>query len=105
MCWGIGTPLLMGWPGNVRELAHRIERAVIVCAGGVLEVVDMRSAGRGGGGFCCCRRRLQRSLRLKRELGGDWKARKAEVAKVEKQQIEEALRATKGRIYGEHGAA
>ena len=29
------------WPGNVRELAHRIERAVIVCAGGVLEVVDV----------------------------------------------------------------
>ena len=39
------------------------------------------------------------------EVGGDWETQQAEVAKAGKQQIEAALRATKGRIYGEHGAA
>jgi DNA-binding NtrC family response regulator len=27
-----------GWPGNVRELRNAIERAVILCAGGIIEI-------------------------------------------------------------------
>ena len=103
MCWGIGTPLLMGWPGNVRELAHRIERAVIVCAGGVLEVADMRSAE--GEEALLLPASAPAVSSVAAEVGGDWRAREAAGAKAEKQQIEEALRATQGRIYGAHGAA
>ena len=33
------------WPGNVRELAHRMERAVIVCEGERIELVDVLVAG------------------------------------------------------------
>ena len=33
------------WPGNVRELAHRMQRAVIVCEGERIKVIDVLSAG------------------------------------------------------------
>ena len=33
------------WPGNVRELAHRMQRAVIVCEGTRIKVIDVLSAG------------------------------------------------------------
>ena len=33
------------WPGNVRELAHRMQRAVIVCEGARIKVIDVLSAG------------------------------------------------------------
>ena len=92
------------WPGNVRELAHRIERAVIVCAGGVLEVVDMLSAEGEEEALSLSASAPSVPL-VEAEVGGDWGAREAAGAKAEKQQIEEALRATQGRIYGEHGAA
>ena len=92
------------WPGNVRELAHRIERAVIVCAGGVLEVADVRSAEGEEAALLLPASALAVPL-VEAEVGGDWRAREAAGAKAEKQQIEEALRATNGRIYGAHGAA
>ena len=38
------------WPGNVRELEHRLQRAVIVCEGGVIEMADVLSEESGGGG-------------------------------------------------------
>ena len=91
------------WPGNVRELAHRIERAVIVCAGGVIEVADVRSAE--GGEALLPPASAPAVPLVEAEVGGDWGAREVAGAKAEKQQIEEALRATNGRIYGEHGAA
>ena len=33
------------WPGNVRELGHRMRRAVIVCEGESIKVMDVLSAG------------------------------------------------------------
>ena len=92
------------WPGNVRELAHRIERAVIVCEGGVLEVADVLSAEAEGEVELPPASAPSVPL-VEAGVGGDWGAREAAGAKAEKQQIEEALRATNGRIYGEHGAA
>ena len=92
------------WPGNVRELAHRIERAVIVCAGGVLEVADVLSA-EGEEEALLLPASAPAVSSVEVEVGGDWGAREAAGAKAEKQQIEEALRATNGRIYGAHGAA
>jgi two-component system response regulator HydG len=35
-----------GWPGNVRELLHALERAVILCAGDVVELSDLPEAVR-----------------------------------------------------------
>ena len=37
------------WPGNVRELAHAVERAVLLCHGGVIEPADLALAGHGSG--------------------------------------------------------
>jgi DNA-binding NtrC family response regulator len=34
------------WPGNVRELANRIERAVVLCRGNVLELTDFYLGGK-----------------------------------------------------------
>ena len=81
------------WPGNVRELAHRIERAVIVCAGGVLEVADVLSE-EGEEEALLLPASAPAVSSVEAEVGGDWGAREAAGAKAEKQQIEEALRAT-----------
>ena len=35
------------WPGNVRELEHVIQRAVIVCKGDRIRVVDLEVGSRG----------------------------------------------------------
>ncbi len=92
------------WPGNVRELAHQIQRAMIICEGGVLEMAAVLSAEAEGEAVLPSAAAPSVPL-VEAGVSGDWGAREAEVAKAEKQQIEEALRATKGRIYGEHGAA
>ena len=68
------------WPGNVRELQHLIGKAVMLCEGEIMEVTHV-------------------SLPVEEERG------EAVPRRTEKQQIMEALEATKGRIYGEHGAA
>ena len=66
------------WPGNVRQLQHLMRRAVMLCEGEIMEVTHV-------------------SLTAEEEKG--------EPQRAEKEQIMEALEATKGRIYGEHGAA
>jgi len=37
------------WPGNVRELEHAVERASLLCSGGVIEADDLRLRGRSRG--------------------------------------------------------
>jgi formate hydrogenlyase transcriptional activator len=68
------------WPGNVRELQNVIERAVVLCDGDAF-VIDESWLKRGAG-----------------HSG-------ATPANREKQQIEAALRETKGRVAGASGAA
>ena len=68
------------WPGNIRELHNLVERAVILARGEVLELADF-------------------------ELPGPAiPATDAEPAD-ERQSIEAALRAARGRVYGPDGAA
>ena len=83
------------WPGNVRELEHLIQRAVLLCKGGVVRVEDV-------------------SLPSVAPPTGDGEhpsatgdADEAVPAKAvdEKQQILAALQATHWRVYGVHGAA
>ncbi len=94
------------WPGNVRELDNCIHRAMIFHAGAALEMADVQSAAEGAEGADVLPPASAPSVPLvESAVGRDWTGRKAEVAQAEKQQIEEALQATKGRIYGEHGAA
>ena len=86
------------WPGNVRELEHVIQRAVLLCKGGVVRVEDLSlplvAPPAGDGELPPAERRT-----------GD--ADEAPLAEDvdEKQQIVEALQATHWRIYGVHGAA
>ena len=94
------------WPGNVRELEHWIHRAVIVCEGERIEAVDgLLAESEEQAGALEPSAAAPAVPLVEVEVDGNWETRQAEVAKAEKQQIEEALRATKGRIYGEHGAA
>ena len=68
------------WPGNVRQLQHLMQRAVMLCEGEIMEVTHV-------------------SLTAEEERG------EPVAQRTEKEQIMEALEATKGRIYGEYGAA
>ena len=73
------------WPGNVRELQNVIERSVIVCDGEEFKVDESwLSAGP--------------TLKTRRALSSS-------LAAHEKAIIEEALRATGGRVFGPSGAA
>ena len=69
------------WPGNVRELENVIERAVILSRNGTL--------------------RLERQM-LAAVSGGDMSAH---LEAEERQAIESALRASRGRVAGANGAA
>ena len=71
------------WPGNIRELQNVVERAVILARGNVLGLRDFE---------------LPR-------LGFDAAEPKPDVAGDERQQIEKALAASRGRVYGTEGAA
>ena len=92
------------WPGNVRELDNCIHRAMILCEGEVLEIADVLLDEEEEEDMLPPASAPSVPL-VEAGVGRDWPGRKAEVAQAEKQQIEEALQATKGRIYGEHGAA
>jgi formate hydrogenlyase transcriptional activator len=71
------------WPGNIRELQNVVERAVILARGSVLELSDFELPG-----LRC------EPHRPSRAAAGD-----------ERLQIEEALAASRGRVYGDGGAA
>ena len=82
------------WPGNVRELKHLIQRAVVVCQGGVIQVEDVPLSAEDedeeGSPL------LTASAPPVEQGAGD---------KDEKRQIVEALQVTNWVIYGDRGAA
>jgi formate hydrogenlyase transcriptional activator len=71
------------WPGNVRELENVIERAVILSRGGTLRVE---------------REMLQTGGAMTTDM-------EAKLQSEEREMIEAALRASRGRVAGENGAA
>jgi formate hydrogenlyase transcriptional activator len=72
------------WPGNIRELQNVVERAVILARASVLELSDFELPGLGSASA--------------RPAGGGAPA-------DERKQIEDALAASRGRVYGPDGAA
>jgi formate hydrogenlyase transcriptional activator len=71
------------WPGNIRELQNVVERAVILARGSVLRLPDFELP----------------------DLGSDAPSTRRGRPMDERQQIEEALAASRGRVYGVEGAA
>jgi formate hydrogenlyase transcriptional activator len=71
------------WPGNIRELQNVVERAVILARGNVLGLSDFELSG----------------------LGSDAPSTRRERPADDRQRIEEALAASRGRVYGVEGAA
>ena len=45
------------WPGNVRELEHQIQRAVLLCKGGIIRVEDLSPPAVGDGELSSAERR------------------------------------------------
>jgi DNA-binding NtrC family response regulator len=72
------------WPGNIRELQNVVERAVILARGSLLGLSDFELP----------------SLAAEPEA-----PRPPRGPADERQQIEEALKASRGRVYGDGGAA
>ncbi|HET6900546.1 MAG TPA: sigma-54 dependent transcriptional regulator, partial [Vicinamibacteria bacterium] len=71
------------WPGNIRELQNVVERAVILARGNALGLEDFELP----------------------QLGSDVVRPKPEPKSDERQEIERALAASRGRVYGVEGAA
>ena len=71
------------WPGNIRELQNVVERAVILARGNVLGLSDFELPS----------------------LGSEALPAPPDGPRDERQQIEEALKASRGRVYGVEGAA
>src|SRR4029453_15776284 len=69
--------------GNIRELQNVVERAVILARGSVLRLPDFELP----------------------DLGSDAPSTRRGRPMEERQQIEEALAASRGRVYGVEGAA
>jgi DNA-binding NtrC family response regulator len=72
------------WPGNIRELQNVVERAVILARGNVLGLPDLELPGHGVDS--------PRPAGVRRSAN-------------DRQQIEEALAVSRGRVYGPDGAA
>jgi formate hydrogenlyase transcriptional activator len=81
------------WPGNIRELQNVVERAVILARGGLLGIADFELPSLTGG--------PSPPASAGRVSGLAAKASPAD----ERQRIEAALAASRGRIYGDGGAA
>jgi len=73
------------WPGNIRELQNVVERAVILARGSLLGISDFELPSLAA---------VPEAVRPARAGPAD-----------ERQQIEGALAASRGRVYGEGGAA
>jgi formate hydrogenlyase transcriptional activator len=71
------------WPGNIRELQNVVERAVILARGHVLSLGNFEMP----------------------HLGSDVTPANTERPSDERQEIERALAASRGRVYGVEGAA
>ncbi len=82
------------WPGNVRELESLIQQAVVLCREQVIEVADVPLSAENEGAAGA----------LVPPASAPPVGQHTE-AKDEKEQIIAALETTKGRIYGEYGAA
>jgi transcriptional regulator with GAF, ATPase, and Fis domain len=87
-----------GWPGNVRELQHVIERAVLLCRGGALDIDEVL-----GGPVARERAALAPSPADPPALAtviseAEWRRR-------ERENLRAALHLARGRIYGRDGAA
>ena len=82
------------WPGNVRELESLIQQAVALCREQVIEVADVPLSAENEGAEGA----------LVPPASAPPVEQKTE-AKDEKERIIAALETTKGRIYGEYGAA
>jgi transcriptional regulator with GAF, ATPase, and Fis domain len=84
------------WPGNIREFAHVIERAVILTDGRRLRLDQALTLGR------------PRSVHDASVPGAGGRSplrTDAEVRRLERENIEQAIARTGGRIYGRDGAA
>ncbi len=75
-----GLSVLRSWPGNIRELQNVIERSVILTDGATFSIDEAW---------------LRRNAGPRPPVAGDG----------ERQKIEAALAASKGRVSGPHGAA
>jgi DNA-binding NtrC family response regulator len=88
------------WPGNVRELINVMERAVLLCSGGVITLADLpeeigrsrADATRPGAPSAGRREERPRGLRPLRDL------RREVLASFERNYISEVLRASGGRV-------
>jgi transcriptional regulator with GAF, ATPase, and Fis domain len=81
------------WPGNVRELQNVVERAVILSQGGPLRIPLQSSPARESS---IPSPPLSSAARL---------ATREDLKRQERENITQALRQTKGRIFGSDGAA
>jgi transcriptional regulator with GAF, ATPase, and Fis domain len=82
------------WPGNVRELQHVIERAVITADGGRL-AIELPAGAAGPSG----------TETSPVPADADRVLTDAEVRRLEAENIQKALRRTKGKVSGPGGAA
>ncbi len=88
------------WPGNVRELQHTLERAVITAAGGRLRIELPETTPPPPSESPQPPLPVSASPSLPSKILTD-----AEVREFERANIQAALEAAHGKIYGHHGAA
>ena len=84
------------WPGNIRELQNVIERSVILTSGDVLSVDELWLS----------KKSVSSAFPVKASLPGKGQVAKGQTEPLsEREIIEAALAATKGRVSGPSGAA